>query len=247
VKIYKFKNYELCYPNIGTLQVQLDTIFNLQIYKPLHITKSNPYFIDCGANIGVSVFYFKHLYPQSEILAFEPEPAIFNLLVKNIETNYLTNITTINSALSNTGENKTLLSDGNDSSKLLLNDKIAIQTQNNYVDKIVTCDQLSKYLDRQIDFLKMNIEGAEIFVLKEIGSGINNINETVIEYHYFSHQEQELHILLYLLHENDFIYSIRHVFRGYDKYLNPFPKQGDNLNPDTRYCILIYACRKCLL
>jgi FkbM family methyltransferase len=245
MEIYKFKEYELCYPNIGTLQVQLDTVFNLQIYKPLHITKSNPYIIDCGANIGVSVFYFKHLFPLSEILAFEPEPAIFNLLVRNIETNYLANITTINSALSNTGESKTLLSDENDSSKLLFNDNFTIQTENDYVNKIVKCTKLSKYLDRPIDFLKMNIEGAEIYVLKEIGREICNINEAVIEYHYFSYQEQELHVLLDLLHKNDFIYSIRHVFRGYDQYLNPFPKKEDSLNPDTRYCILIYACRKC--
>lgn len=241
---YTFRDYRIYYQNIGTLKVQLETIFEHQIYQPLHVDKTNPYIIDCGANIGVSVMYFKSIFPQSEIIAFEPEPVVYDTLVSNIKLNCISNVTTIKSALNNIVENKILISDENDSSKLLLFDNHHKNKNSINIDKIVRCELLSEYLNKPVDFLKMNIEGAEINVLNEIGSKICNIKEAVIEYHYYSQQEQQLHNLLELLHKNYLLYTIRHVFRGYDQYLNPFPKPDDNLNIDTRYCILIYACRR---
>jgi hypothetical protein len=38
----------------------------------------NPYIIDCGSNIGMSIFDFKMLYPNSRILAFEPGEEAFS-------------------------------------------------------------------------------------------------------------------------------------------------------------------------
>ena len=43
-----------------------------------------PFIIDCGANIGLSVIYLKNLYPDAEIVAFEPDEQNFQLLQKNI-------------------------------------------------------------------------------------------------------------------------------------------------------------------
>ncbi|MEZ4805422.1 MAG: hypothetical protein R2852_08040 [Bacteroidia bacterium] len=40
----------------------------------------NPIIIDCGANIGMSAFYFKKLYPKSSLYCFEADPKIFNFL-----------------------------------------------------------------------------------------------------------------------------------------------------------------------
>ena len=43
-----------------------------------------PRIIDAGANIGLSVLYFKGLYPDANITAFEPDPLMFSLLSANV-------------------------------------------------------------------------------------------------------------------------------------------------------------------
>lgn len=60
-----------------------------------------PFILDCGANIGLATLYFKMLYPQSNIIAFEPSPNCFTLLTKNITANKLAGVTAINKAVSN--------------------------------------------------------------------------------------------------------------------------------------------------
>lgn len=56
---------------------------------------SSPYIIDGGGNIGMSVLFFKYLYPSSRIAVFEPSPSIFEVLKKNIEINKLQGVALI--------------------------------------------------------------------------------------------------------------------------------------------------------
>jgi hypothetical protein len=63
--------------------------------------KSDPFIIDCGGNIGMATLYFKKLYPNANILVFEPEPHSFDILQKNIAANGIKNVVAINKAVSN--------------------------------------------------------------------------------------------------------------------------------------------------
>lgn len=56
-------------------------IFKRQIYN-FQIDNPAPYIIDAGANIGLGVIYFKKLFPDAEIIAFEPDPNIFAVMKK---------------------------------------------------------------------------------------------------------------------------------------------------------------------
>lgn len=53
---------------------------------------SNPIIYDIGANIGNHTIYFKKYYDANKIYSFEPVPANFELLNKNIQENNLKNI-----------------------------------------------------------------------------------------------------------------------------------------------------------
>lgn len=55
----------------------------LQIYKKMRGGGKIPLIVDLGANIGASALYFNHVWPGSQIIAVEPEPENFSLLVEN--------------------------------------------------------------------------------------------------------------------------------------------------------------------
>ena len=65
-----------------------------------------PVIIDCGANIGMSTLFFKWLYPQARITAFEPSPVAVAALRKNILDNVLTDVSVVEAAAS--GEEGTI-------------------------------------------------------------------------------------------------------------------------------------------
>ena len=48
--------------------------------------RENPVIFDVGSNIGMSILYFRKLFPASVIYGFEPDRKIFEILNKNIRT-----------------------------------------------------------------------------------------------------------------------------------------------------------------
>jgi len=85
-----------------------------------------------------------------------------------------------------------------------------INSEDNKVSININTVQLSDYLDQPIDFLKLNIEGQELPVLKEIISSkkISNVQELVLEYHNWPGEEQSVDKILELLRINGFNYLI---------------------------------------
>jgi FkbM family methyltransferase len=97
-RIFGYKVYGYDYETLFSLYRE---IFVKQLYK-VDLKKQGPKIIDCGANIGMAVLYFKKNHPQSSILAFEPNPYVFDILERNIRENKLENTKAYNVALSDT-------------------------------------------------------------------------------------------------------------------------------------------------
>ena len=53
----------------------------------------SPLIFDCGSNIGLSILFFKKLYPKARVIGFEPHPLTFQTLRENIERNSLSHVT----------------------------------------------------------------------------------------------------------------------------------------------------------
>jgi hypothetical protein len=58
-------------------------IWEDQIYI-FETSNPSPLIIDCGANIGLSVIYWKYLFPESKVVAFEPDQKKYEILCGNI-------------------------------------------------------------------------------------------------------------------------------------------------------------------
>ncbi|OAQ38680.1 hypothetical protein A5893_14445 [Pedobacter psychrophilus] len=180
-----------------------DELFNKEIYK-FKADNSNPYIIDAGANIGLSVIYFKMLYTEAEIVAFEPDNKVFKALKTNVETFSLSNVTLIKKALWNTETTLKFYSEGADGGR------IAIENENEKLVEIETTS-LRGYLQRKVDLLKIDIEGAETIVLQDCEDLLHNVKNLFVEYHSFTDQNQSLDKLLNILKNAGFRYQIQHI------------------------------------
>lgn len=134
--------------------------------------KDAPLIIDAGAHIGMMMLWFKWNYPAAEIICFEPNPETFKILTLNVEENNLEDITLVNAALSNHTGETTLYG--------FMNQSDADTRANSIISDwgkrgdlttgcTVKCVQLSDYLTEPVDFLKLDIEGAEYSVLHDTG------------------------------------------------------------------------------
>ena len=154
----------------------------------------------------MSVLYFKGMYPDSTIIAFEPNPKAFDVLKHNVEINNLENITLISKALT----------DREGTIKFYCNDAEPGQRSafkydgDNYIE--VTTTKLSSYIYKEVDFLKIDTEGAEGLIIKDLAkhNKLRFIKQMTIEYHHnIRNQIVSIAEFLKILEEHGFGYQIQ--------------------------------------
>jgi FkbM family methyltransferase len=178
-RIFGFKITSYNYENLIYL---FRCIFLSKEYH-FHCEHDHPNIIDCGANIGMSVLYFKFLYPNCSITAFEPNPGAFSLLKKNVEENNLSNISLQKYALSNEEGPIIFFTDGR--RKCLI--ASIFSERGGKSSEYVQAMKLSKFINHDcFDLIKIDIEGAEPKVLQDLVSESKLLNSSryIIEYHH---------------------------------------------------------------
>lgn len=169
-----------------------------------------PFIIDCGAHIGLSVLYFKRRYPRAHIIAFEPNPQTFQVLEQNIKQNHLQNVQLVNAAVGDSeGEipffvrQDSTMTWGDTSLKGAI-----VGSEEQWRTTSVHAVRLSSYITRHVDYLKLDIEGMEEIVLREIEKKLPLITEIRIEFHSKNTNEaNNLDRTLSLLSEHNFKYA----------------------------------------
>ncbi len=63
--------------------------------------------------------------------------------------------------------------------------------------------------EEKINMLKIDIEGAEIDVIKDCKESLDKVENIFIEFHSFINKPQELDVILKILSENNFRYFIK--------------------------------------
>jgi len=226
----QFDGLTILYTDMLSWYIEYKDIFVNRIY---HFETNNPtpYIIDGGGCIGMSALYFKSIYPNSKILCFEPDEEIFKILDSNIFTNNLKDITLVKAGLADQIGTVYFQSDGIDGGKI-------IESIGNTQTRIPTV-RLSDYVDKPVDFLKLNIEGQELPVLQELenSGSLKKIKKLVIEYHGWAGGEQKLGELLTILERNHFRYLV-HDFDAETCSTSKPPFHIDLKNP---WFCLIYA------
>ncbi len=170
---------------------------------------TRPFIVDCGANLGMSILFFKRLYPDCRVLAFEPDPDTFSLLKRNVEANGFEDVTLVNKAVSNVEGPVEFYSDARGPGAGMGS---VVSKRSSTLPIKVSSARLSEYLDEPVDLLKIDVEGAESRVIRElVDSGkISFIRQMAIEYHHHMDPEEDrLADFLGLLERGGFGYQVR--------------------------------------
>ncbi len=116
--------------------------------------------LDIGANIGYYTLIFAKLVgEEGKVFAFEPDPDNFVLLKKNIETNGYQNVILVQKAVTNKSVNIRLyLSEDNKGDHRIYNSH---ENRKSIEVEAVSLDDYFKDYHGNIDFIKMDIQGAE--------------------------------------------------------------------------------------
>ena len=170
-----------------------EEIFGRQIYA-FRAAVTVPRIIDGGANIGLSVLYLKKAYPSSRIVAFEADPGVFKTLEANVREAGHNDVDLVNKALWTNEGTIEFLVEGADAGRIGrepsggLSNRISVPTV-----------RLREYLEEPVDFLKLDIEGAETAVLLDCEDRLGNVRSLFVEYHSFERSPQTLDQVLTLL------------------------------------------------
>ncbi len=135
--------------------------------------------IDAGSNIGISSIIFSKYWPQKTIISIECDNENFDVLEKNVES--YRNIKIMHKALWHKAARLTILNKSDASWSKSVTEK---EECNDIDIPSVTLDEilLSQHASR-ISFIKMDIEGAEFVILKDLLSKENSIKVMLVELH----------------------------------------------------------------
>jgi FkbM family methyltransferase len=161
-----------------------------------------PKILDCGAGIGLSVCYFKKLYPQSEITAFEPAPQVYEVLKRNCAAWGASDVRLIPQAVWNC---ETTLAFSRESYAA---GRIAERAIEDEILQVRTC-RLRDRLADPIDLLRLNIEGAEIDVLLDCADLLRQVQNVIVDYHSIVERPQRLDTLFGILTKAGFRLHVR--------------------------------------
>lgn len=192
-------------------------------------TRPSPRVIDGGGHIGLSAIYAKAKFPDARITVFEPEDESHALLLRNLADNGMRDVEVVKAGLYSHDGEISFGADGSDGSSIFSAE----------ARSVIPVRRLSSFLTEEVDFLKLNIEGAESEVIREIEPHLHKVREIVIEYHGFPEIGQKLHEILETLDRNGF----RYMIHDFDKETNAATKPPFRVGAETRFFLLIAARR----
>lgn len=132
-----------------------------------HILKEDSVVFDVGANIGTHSVFFSTICPKGNVLAFEPQAYIYNLLVTNLTINGRFNAVPIKAAVSDQNDKIYMMNPN----PFVENSKINYGEfrVNNEAGKGLPTDvvKLDNFIDMvgKLDLIKIDVEGMEVKVL----------------------------------------------------------------------------------
>jgi FkbM family methyltransferase len=134
--------------------------------------------IDAGANVGAATLFFSHRYPGARIFAIEPEATNFEMLKHNCGG--LRNVTLIEAALWSRHAHLSVIAAGREKFAASVTE---CESDGPQVKAITIDDLMAAYGLSRIDYLKMDIEGAEKEIFADNPPWLDKVEVLAVELH----------------------------------------------------------------
>ncbi|MFT4061641.1 MAG: FkbM family methyltransferase [Edaphocola sp.] len=185
----KLRNIHIRLPN-GDISMMFENLWQRVYDIPQSLLPSAATIVDLGANVGFATLFFAEKYPCAKIIAVEPSKGNFAVLAHN--TASFTNIETLEAAAYPVAK-QLEFSEG----ALAYNSKLgaAVGNMGYTVQGIGMADLMANFSLTKIDLLKIDIEGAEIDLLRTNTGWLRNVGAIIAELHEpynFGQFEQDL-------------------------------------------------------
>ena len=149
----------------------------LEPYLPVFDLAEDAVVLDLGANIGLATNLFRSQYPKSKIIAVEPDPDNFDLLMKN--TAGLGNVTCIQAAICPRKMMIEMDREGKNSSGFQTKESDGGSIEGMTIDSILEQEGVQR-----VGLLKLDIEGAEKELFEDGGKDwIAKCDNIAVELH----------------------------------------------------------------
>lgn len=227
--------YLFHFPSLAYFEGLFTEIFFKETYY-LAYTQKPIQAIDCGANIGVSLLYIKIRAPHARVMCFEPNPAARAVLEKNIEANHWgRDVQVFPFALGKEKGTVDFFVDSDMATSSGGSVASYSKNKNALISYTIEVDTLSRYIDDPIDFLKMDIEGAEFDVLEELVSlkKLRFVAAIQLEYHYIPD--------VYTRPLSEMLVLLESV--GFHTFVESNTPPHDIVGHDTQHTYIIFAWR----
>jgi len=173
-----------CYRKGTVDEVVLAESYQLERFAMPDLTATvRPVIVDVGAHIGAFAAMVARSAPGAAVYALEPAQSSFGLLEKNIAANSLANVTALRLALGDRDARVPLHHAAENWGHSLSKEMAAGTTS-----ELVPCQTLGSFLAAHslatVDFMKMNIEGAEYDVLLSASrADLRRVRRLTVEVH----------------------------------------------------------------
>jgi FkbM family methyltransferase len=214
---FSFNDISLHVPDMLSVVYQLEEFFIHEKFNFIS-NEQRPVIYDCGANVGVASIYFHLKFPDSLISSFEPDPAIIPYLKENLAANGIKNVRILEVAVWTNSDGLIFGSEGADGGSIYFpQNKIKVRS-------VRLKDELAK--ETSVTLLKVDIEGAELEVIRDCESELHKVSYLFVEYHSWKNRNQELSELLNVLERNGFRYYIDNCATRKHPFVENNPASG---------------------
>jgi len=145
-----------------------------------YLPENGDVIFDVGAGFGTELLTFSRLVgPTGKVYAFEAHPKTFSLLKRVYTLNHLSNVEPVEAAVTDESGWTTMSDDGDSLSRSVIG-STTLRVPSITIDEFVASRGVS-----HIDFLKMNIEGAERLAVLGITDAAKLVDHVCISCHDF--------------------------------------------------------------